>query len=146
MIRRPPRSTQSRSSAASDVYKRQLGVYLKFSDWIKCGGRFVKNDKRCILVQGSGKGDFLCFAAGNFHAIFFEVFVKRCVKTFWHIIKPYTEARFFECVIYFLAIYINTCGNILTERKRKQLEVLKYHAENAHILVIIVFLDVNIVE
>ena len=28
MIRRPPRSTQSRSSAASDVYKRQLYVYL----------------------------------------------------------------------------------------------------------------------
>src|SRR5680860_1072115 len=26
MIRRPPRSTQSRSSAASDVYKRQLAV------------------------------------------------------------------------------------------------------------------------
>src|SRR5450756_1842450 len=26
MIRRPPRSTQSRSSAASDVYKRQLGL------------------------------------------------------------------------------------------------------------------------
>jgi len=24
MIRRPPRSTQSRSSAASDVYKRQI--------------------------------------------------------------------------------------------------------------------------
>eukprot|EP00657_Telonema_sp_P-1_P008951 TRINITY_DN3150_c0_g1_i1.p1 TRINITY_DN3150_c0_g1~~TRINITY_DN3150_c0_g1_i1.p1 ORF type:complete len:117 (-),score=62.31 TRINITY_DN3150_c0_g1_i1:57-407(-) len=28
MIRRPPRSTQSRSSAASDVYKRQLLVLL----------------------------------------------------------------------------------------------------------------------
>src|SRR5450756_2448738 len=28
MIRRPPRSTQSRSSAASDVYKRQLVVGL----------------------------------------------------------------------------------------------------------------------
>ena len=27
MIRRPPRSTQSRSSAASDVYKRQLLVF-----------------------------------------------------------------------------------------------------------------------
>src|SRR5450756_2371626 len=26
MIRRPPRSTQSRSSAASDVYKRQVSV------------------------------------------------------------------------------------------------------------------------
>src|SRR5450756_2631609 len=28
MIRRPPRSTQSRSSAASDVYKRQLEAHL----------------------------------------------------------------------------------------------------------------------
>ena len=31
MIRRPPRSTQSRSSAASDVYKRQ--VYGRFGDY-----------------------------------------------------------------------------------------------------------------
>ena len=33
MIRRQPRSTQSRSSAASDVYKRQMqaGVVLEFS-------------------------------------------------------------------------------------------------------------------
>ena len=30
MIRRPPRSTQSRSSAASDVYKRQLLVVLRW--------------------------------------------------------------------------------------------------------------------
>src|SRR5680860_1141294 len=29
MIRRPPRSTQSRSSAASDVYKRQVGARLR---------------------------------------------------------------------------------------------------------------------
>src|SRR5680860_1505200 len=28
MIRRPPRSTQSRSSAASDVYKRQLLLHV----------------------------------------------------------------------------------------------------------------------
>ena len=28
MIRRPPRSTQSRSSAASDVYKRQVSIEL----------------------------------------------------------------------------------------------------------------------
>src|SRR5450756_1833725 len=37
MIRRPPRSTQSRSSAASDVYKRQLLVcapaLLLAADW-----------------------------------------------------------------------------------------------------------------
>eukprot|EP00657_Telonema_sp_P-1_P009391 TRINITY_DN3572_c0_g1_i5.p1 TRINITY_DN3572_c0_g1~~TRINITY_DN3572_c0_g1_i5.p1 ORF type:complete len:105 (+),score=58.66 TRINITY_DN3572_c0_g1_i5:109-423(+) len=38
MIRRPPRSTQSRSSAASDVYKRQneyeTSVYTEWSEWI----------------------------------------------------------------------------------------------------------------
>src|SRR5450756_244412 len=33
MIRRPPRSTQSRSSAASDVYKRQTVVCVCFS-WL----------------------------------------------------------------------------------------------------------------
>src|SRR5450756_3141635 len=33
MIRRPPRSTQSRSSAASDVYKRQ--IVLDFYDQLK---------------------------------------------------------------------------------------------------------------
>src|SRR5678815_2370553 len=36
MIRRPPRSTLDRSSAASDVYKRQLFI---------CGGAFVGLDK-----------------------------------------------------------------------------------------------------
>ena len=36
MIRRPPRSTQSRSSAASDVYKRQIfgGVFLIFGGFL----------------------------------------------------------------------------------------------------------------
>eukprot|EP00657_Telonema_sp_P-1_P002181 TRINITY_DN15165_c0_g1_i1.p1 TRINITY_DN15165_c0_g1~~TRINITY_DN15165_c0_g1_i1.p1 ORF type:complete len:155 (+),score=21.31 TRINITY_DN15165_c0_g1_i1:111-575(+) len=33
MIRRPPRSTQSRSSAASDVYKRQGGTEIQAAIW-----------------------------------------------------------------------------------------------------------------
>jgi len=33
MIRRPPRSTHCISSAASDVYKRQVNVYLGRSAW-----------------------------------------------------------------------------------------------------------------
>src|SRR5680860_1479857 len=39
MIRRPPRSTQSRSSAASDVYKRQ--VYDAFPQLVVLGANFV---------------------------------------------------------------------------------------------------------
>src|SRR5450756_3178240 len=34
MIRRPPRSTQSRSSAASDVYKRQIKPALALGGWV----------------------------------------------------------------------------------------------------------------
>src|SRR5450756_1838267 len=37
MIRRPPRSTQSRSSAASDVYKRQWSIYL----WLVYGAIII---------------------------------------------------------------------------------------------------------
>eukprot|EP00657_Telonema_sp_P-1_P012081 TRINITY_DN8301_c0_g1_i1.p2 TRINITY_DN8301_c0_g1~~TRINITY_DN8301_c0_g1_i1.p2 ORF type:complete len:102 (+),score=58.72 TRINITY_DN8301_c0_g1_i1:13-318(+) len=40
MIRRPPRSTQSRSSAASDVYKRQIQCTLGVGDTLE-GRRFL---------------------------------------------------------------------------------------------------------
>eukprot|EP00657_Telonema_sp_P-1_P008967 TRINITY_DN3162_c0_g1_i4.p1 TRINITY_DN3162_c0_g1~~TRINITY_DN3162_c0_g1_i4.p1 ORF type:complete len:130 (-),score=38.90 TRINITY_DN3162_c0_g1_i4:49-438(-) len=47
MIRRPPRSTQSRSSAASDVYKRQL----KFSsNWWDCSTVILRMRQECSLV------------------------------------------------------------------------------------------------
>eukprot|EP01015_Nassula_variabilis_P004710 TRINITY_DN132_c0_g1_i5.p1 TRINITY_DN132_c0_g1~~TRINITY_DN132_c0_g1_i5.p1 ORF type:complete len:169 (-),score=83.67 TRINITY_DN132_c0_g1_i5:152-658(-) len=45
MIRRPPRSTQSRSSAASDVYKRQ--VVSTQSTW----GQFYKLDKMTVVIR-----------------------------------------------------------------------------------------------
>ena len=45
MLRRPPRSTHSRSSAASDVYKRQL-LNLSVHD--------LNLTERVILVHGKG--------------------------------------------------------------------------------------------
>src|SRR5665811_1995632 len=44
MIRRPPRSTRVRSSAASDVYKRQL---LKFS--LRCSFDYLIVTRWCYL-------------------------------------------------------------------------------------------------
>src|SRR5680860_726857 len=70
MIRRPPRSTQSRSSAASDVYKRQvltvfitilIGV-LKIFDivWVTTQGLFrtnvIANDFFVTLFQFGDSG------------------------------------------------------------------------------------------
>src|SRR5664280_3846779 len=46
MIRRPPRSTLSSSSAASDVYKRQLLLYT--------------NEKKSISTLKSEKTTFIC--------------------------------------------------------------------------------------
>eukprot|EP01017_Pseudomicrothorax_dubius_P027254 TRINITY_DN3114_c0_g2_i4.p1 TRINITY_DN3114_c0_g2~~TRINITY_DN3114_c0_g2_i4.p1 ORF type:complete len:552 (+),score=100.88 TRINITY_DN3114_c0_g2_i4:28-1683(+) len=45
MIRRPPRSTQSRSSAASDVYKRQVLNYVKTKYTTSCGNYFKQSIK-----------------------------------------------------------------------------------------------------
>ena len=47
MIRRPPRSTQSRSSAASDVYKRQLNKY-DVGELSEAGPAGCDSDK-CLL-------------------------------------------------------------------------------------------------
>src|SRR5680860_60020 len=58
MIRRPPRSTQSRSSAASDVYKRQTKAYpeLKYLTLSYCGSM-------AHFPEASIKPHFLSFSA-----------------------------------------------------------------------------------
>src|SRR5450756_625276 len=59
MIRRPPRSTQSRSSAASDVYKRQ-----PFSRWVCCdvdpdqvSAVQTDDDEGIEQVEANGRND-----------------------------------------------------------------------------------------
>ena len=46
MIRRPPRSPQSRSSAASDVYKRQAVEYVRGIPVVKTFGQSVFSFKK----------------------------------------------------------------------------------------------------
>ena len=61
MIRGPPRSTLDRSSAASDVYKRQVYIVV-----LKGVGVFSGGDNR---EQRSGPGTLLVFSVGEAHAI-----------------------------------------------------------------------------
>ena len=51
MIRRPPKSTQSRSSAASDVYKRQHSPTVTFSLVVK----LARPEPRSYLEKAGGK-------------------------------------------------------------------------------------------
>src|SRR5450756_552255 len=56
MIRRPPRSTQSRSSAASDVYKRQLynsALALDDRQFTDILNRHIEHDFLPLLVLSS---------------------------------------------------------------------------------------------
>src|SRR5450756_1019985 len=59
MIRRPPRSTQSRSSAASDVYKRQIVAALAAEGrtviTISHDMRFVAETVRRMVVMRAGR-------------------------------------------------------------------------------------------
>eukprot|EP01017_Pseudomicrothorax_dubius_P042383 TRINITY_DN6907_c0_g1_i1.p1 TRINITY_DN6907_c0_g1~~TRINITY_DN6907_c0_g1_i1.p1 ORF type:complete len:852 (+),score=329.49 TRINITY_DN6907_c0_g1_i1:52-2607(+) len=66
MIRRPPRSTQSRSSAASDVYKRQVstqstwGINEKKNICLRMlytQGTHVNNNYRIIIISKEMSGD-----------------------------------------------------------------------------------------
>ena len=54
MIRRPPRSTLDRSSAASDVYKRQDDVLLDDRAGIEFGGHVVA--RRADQLDPAGEG------------------------------------------------------------------------------------------
>ena len=51
MIRRPPRSTQSRSSAASDVYKRQVVNAYCYNDSYFA----LSIDRRIYVFDATGK-------------------------------------------------------------------------------------------
>src|SRR5450756_3215518 len=66
MIRRPPRSTQSRSSAASDVYKRQMEEFLPAALIIALeatpfegGGIYIVDGNHAVLACATGLGSEL---------------------------------------------------------------------------------------
>src|SRR5665648_919090 len=57
MIRRPPRSTLSSSSAASDVYKRQNEIQLRVGETIKDTANVMSRYVDCIMIRTFAQKD-----------------------------------------------------------------------------------------
>ena len=58
MIRRPPRSTRKESSAASDVYKRQVvaGTGDEYEEYSECNGDDCSDSWRVYVIKYSDDG------------------------------------------------------------------------------------------
>ena len=70
MIRRPPRSTLDRSSAASDVYKRQVknrkaGFEYHLLDTYECGVILMGSEIKSIRAGGASISEAFCAFLGN---------------------------------------------------------------------------------
>src|SRR5450756_526553 len=65
MIRRPPRSTQSRSSAASDVYKRQPPAFAKSRGEVQRAARGYKDINLYALRLVAPGGKLMTFSCSG---------------------------------------------------------------------------------
>eukprot|EP00826_Nyctotherus_ovalis_P035657 TRINITY_DN3078_c0_g1_i8.p1 TRINITY_DN3078_c0_g1~~TRINITY_DN3078_c0_g1_i8.p1 ORF type:complete len:264 (-),score=81.14 TRINITY_DN3078_c0_g1_i8:162-932(-) len=74
MIRRPPRSTQSRSSAASDVYKRQRNhrIYPKEPIRYSLNYLMLSESRGFSKTQQREIEEMICQAIGNFNSKYYQ--------------------------------------------------------------------------
>ena len=79
-------------------------IYFGFGNGVESRRRLVENNKRSVLIQRTGNGDLLRFAARNVHAVFIEVLIKICVKPLRHFFGVEDKARFFKAGIDFSRI------------------------------------------
>eukprot|EP01015_Nassula_variabilis_P008281 TRINITY_DN1654_c0_g1_i1.p2 TRINITY_DN1654_c0_g1~~TRINITY_DN1654_c0_g1_i1.p2 ORF type:complete len:173 (-),score=58.21 TRINITY_DN1654_c0_g1_i1:90-608(-) len=95
MIRRPPRSTQSRSSAASDVYKRQVDIWSVGCIFAELLGRnplfpgedYLDQVQRVIAVLGTPSPDDLSYI-GNESALKYIKSLPKRSKQSWSSLYP----------------------------------------------------------
>ena len=119
MIRRPPRSTQSRSSAASDVYKRQEKGNLQV--WTFCSD--VTRSQPKVVVMYPHRCAFGSFGACRHSKTFVDLFknLPVCViyiEIGWKRMKNWPEA-FFGCdVIKTGYLFIFQGDSAQSERRR----------------------------
>ena len=123
----------------------EAAVDLVFGHRVQGGGRLIQDQEGRILVQCSGQGDFLGFAAGDFDAAAVEVFVQVAVRPFRHGGQALLKARLVQRLRCFFSVVFRSGGYIFAQTEGKKPEILEHHGEDGHVFVVVVFLDIDAV-
>ena len=141
--RQPVADVDGRAVAGNGV---ELLVDLRLGNGVKGSGGFVQNDEGRILVKCPGNGDLLRLAAGNLHAVLGKILVKHGVQPLGHGRQPVAEARVHKGFRRPRPVILGAARHIFSQRLGQELEVLKHHGENLHIVLIVILADVDAVQ
>eukprot|EP00831_Metopus_contortus_P028943 TRINITY_DN23915_c0_g1_i1.p1 TRINITY_DN23915_c0_g1~~TRINITY_DN23915_c0_g1_i1.p1 ORF type:complete len:154 (+),score=39.06 TRINITY_DN23915_c0_g1_i1:135-596(+) len=125
MIRRPPRSTQGVSSAASDVYKRQVHGYNKYAEYI------LLNSPRIAPLRfhtrgytGAKRQDQREYYAYDYEEIkAINAQILKLISSDLTSMKPYEFTHFVRGKLFAFVDAVFTsafCQKILTKKKKKK--------------------------
>ena len=141
--RQPVADVDGRAVAGNGV---ELLVDLRLGNGVKGSGGFVQNDEGRVLVKRPGNGDLLRLAAGNLHAVLGKILVKHGVQPLGHGRQPVAETRVHKGFRRPRPVVLGAARHIFSQRLGQELEVLKHHGENLHIVLIVVLADVDAVQ
>ena len=123
----------------------ETGVDFILAEWVQGGGGFVQDDERRILIQGPCNGDFLHLTAAQVFSGFFQ----RCDRRLQPLVHVPDSVRYtgqLQALPHPLRIRIQAGAYVLAHREGEELEVLENDAEQALVLLVVVFPNVYAIE
>ena len=124
----------------------ELAVDLRLRHRVQGRRGLIQNDEGGILIEGPGDGDLLGLAAGDLHALLVQVLVEVGFQALRQGRQPLPEARFGKAVRRPLPVIVPPGSHILPQGQGQQLEILKDHGEEVHVLPVAVLPDVDAIE
>lgn len=90
----------------------EFGVDVIFGDWIKSGGRLIKDYKRRTFVDCPCKAELLRLTSLYLHTVFIEVFINVGVYAVGHFVKSVGKSCFSDAGFNKIAVKLGIGGNV----------------------------------
>ena len=121
----------------------EAGVDIVLGNRVQRRGGLIEHHDRRGLVERPGQGDLLRLPAGGLHPTLVHL-VERRFQPHGPVIR--LKARFLQAFRHPLPVGRHARGDILLQRRGKEFEVLEYDRKKVHVLVVVVFADVDAVQ